>query len=305
MFQAETNQEVSRGEERKPEHSGIDSTSREGEGLADKRKQTVRPDPARMELSVTKGEGFTVLTLTSNPGSSSSILCQILKALCCGPSCAVTNGVRKLMDGTQSALATTQVMMGLFTIGFGAVLLSTYDGPYLLSEIYAPYWLGPIFIFSGICSIIAERFPSKCVVYFNAVVNLVSVLFAVTAFAFYLVDEGVWMIQERLCHDYTRQKTRYDDYDDYGYRRHPQINSTEVEGIIDHDLELCRMYKRLLRPMLLSLRGVLVAVAVLQFCANISVVVLGIRALKKGEASKEDADAQQPLMEEEAADPGP
>ncbi|KAI1901447.1 hypothetical protein AGOR_G00034530 [Albula goreensis] len=255
-----------------------------------------------MELSVTKGEGFTVLTLTSNPGSSSSILCQILRALCCGPSCAVTKGVRKLMDGTQSALAATQIMVGLVTIGFGAILLSLYEGPYFMYMIGAPYWLGAIFIFSAICSIITEKFPSKCVVCCNSVVNIATAVLAVTAIAFYLVDEGMRL--DRMCWEH-RTHDHYDDYDDYGNHRLHPTGSSESKRITEHNLELCRIYKRLLTPIVYGLRGVLVTTAVLQLCVNISVAVLSIKALEKGEAGKEDADAQQPLMEEEAADPGP
>lgn len=40
-----------------------------------------------MSLTVTKSDGFTVLTLTSDPQSPCPPLCQILKSLCYSPTC--------------------------------------------------------------------------------------------------------------------------------------------------------------------------------------------------------------------------
>ncbi|XP_035284380.1 uncharacterized protein LOC118233120 isoform X5 [Anguilla anguilla] len=242
-----------------------------------------------MPLSVTKGEGFTVFTVTSDPGRNWPLLCQVFTTLCCSPVCAVSGRLRKLMAGPQSALATVQIMMGLLTLGLGAVLLSVYFGPYYMRNICPPYWLGPIFIVSGILCLFAERFPSPCLVFLTSVVNMTSAIFAVVAIVFYAV------VFDRMCYE----RGDYNDYRNNGY--YGTVNLTDlVRKANDPNLQLCRMYERTVLPVAMGVNVLLLVTAVLQLCVSISVAVLAIKAVEKKDEEKVP-EVQQPLMEEVTA----
>ncbi|XP_064201563.1 uncharacterized protein LOC135260249 isoform X1 [Anguilla rostrata] len=252
-----------------------------------------------MPLSVTKGEGFTVFTVTSDPGSNWPLLCQVFTTLCCSPVCAVSGRLRKLMAGPQSALATVQIMMGLLTLGLGAVLLSVYFGPYYMRNICPPYWLGPIFIVSGILCLFAERFPSPCLVSMTVAVNLLSSALAVAAIALYVFDDGPRMADVCVTYD---PSDRYDSEDDSGVRRMANLTA-EARGRRERNFQLCRMYRGAALPIVFGLKGLLVACAALQLCVNISVAVLAIKALKKNSEGEQVPEVKQPLMEEVTANP--
>ncbi|KAJ8273607.1 hypothetical protein GJAV_G00103540 [Gymnothorax javanicus] len=250
-----------------------------------------------MSFSVTKGEGVTVFTVTSDPGSKCPMLCQILEQLCCSPTCFVSGKLRKLLDGPLSSLATVQIMVGLLTIGLGAFLMSFYDGPYFMWYIGAPYWLAACFIISGIFTLFGQRFSSPCLVFLTAFVNLVSAVLAVVAIVFYAADEGglfFWACRESDRYD------RYEEYDVYGYRR-TRVNLTDVERHAKkHNLKLCRMYRSTVVPATICLKALLVAIAALQLCVCISVAVLAIKALKKNaKGENRIPEDHQPLIQEE------
>ncbi|XP_064201570.1 uncharacterized protein LOC135260251 isoform X1 [Anguilla rostrata] len=247
-----------------------------------------------MAFSVTKSEGTTIFTMTSDTESSCPLLCQILGNLCWSPTCLVSGRNRKVMVGTVSSLATVQIMVGLLTIGFGAILLSLYNGPYFMYYINAPYWLGAAFIMSGIFTIFGERFPSPCLVFLTAVVNMASAIFAVVAIVFYAVDEGV--VFGRMCYE----RGDYNDYRNYGY--YGTVNLTDLARKANNpNLKLCRMYERTVLPVAMGVKVLLLVTAVLQLCVSISLAVLAIKALKKKDEEKQVPEVQQPLMEEVTA----
>ena len=58
-----------------------------------------------MSLSMTKSEGVTVMTMTSDPGSACPPICQILQALCYSPVCCnVSQKLRSTLGTSHSAL---------------------------------------------------------------------------------------------------------------------------------------------------------------------------------------------------------
>ncbi|KAG7457917.1 hypothetical protein MATL_G00232420 [Megalops atlanticus] len=195
-----------------------------------------------------------------------------------GPACTVSQRLRKLLGGAQSSLGTIQIMVGLFTIALGAILLQTYSGPYFLWAIGAPYWLGAMFIVSGIFCILAQGFPSPCLVLLTAMMNLVCTILAVAGFVFYLVDEG--------------------GREDWRCQKDP----TKLDPVNQSNLDICVTYKPLLVTLQIGLRVMLIVFDILQFCVAISAVVLGIKALKKNNMGK-DPELQRPILEEETANP--
>uniref|UniRef100_A0A674CVZ9 Uncharacterized protein n=1 Tax=Salmo trutta TaxID=8032 RepID=A0A674CVZ9_SALTR len=134
-----------------------------------------------MSVTVTKGKGVTVFTVNSKEGSSWPLLCQILGTMCYSPASSVSQGQRRLQASSQSALGTIQIMVGVLNIGLGAILVSTdyYTGM---------VWGSLLFIAVGIMCILAEKFPSPCLVGINMLMNLSGASLAIAGIVLYSVD---------------------------------------------------------------------------------------------------------------------
>uniref|UniRef100_A0A3Q2NSN9 Transmembrane protein 176B-like n=1 Tax=Fundulus heteroclitus TaxID=8078 RepID=A0A3Q2NSN9_FUNHE len=102
-----------------------------------------------MSVTMSRADGVTVFTLTSDPDSRWPPLCQILKSLCYSPACCgVSQSLRNVLGTSQSVLG---------------VSCSLY------------------FIVFGIICILSEKYPSPCLVIINVIVNLAGVALAITA----------------------------------------------------------------------------------------------------------------------------
>ncbi|KAJ8259467.1 hypothetical protein GJAV_G00169640 [Gymnothorax javanicus] len=249
-----------------------------------------------MSFSVTEGEGVTVFTVTTDPGSECFLLCQICKYFCWGPQCFVSGKLQKLLNGPLSSLATVQIMVGLLTIGLGAFLTCIRDEDYFMWYNDAPYWLGACFIMFGIFTLFGQRFSSPCLVVLTAFFNFVSAILAVVMIV-YVADERAefyYSCEESYRYD------RYEEYGDYGSQR-TRVNLTDVERHAKkHNMKLCRMYKSTVMLVAIGLKVLLAAIAVLQLCVCISVTVLAIKALKKNAKGENRVpEVHQPLIQEE------
>ncbi|XP_049901913.1 uncharacterized protein LOC126391295 isoform X2 [Epinephelus moara] len=112
-----------------------------------------------MPVTVVRDNGVTVITVANDRKSSLPLLCQILKTLCFGPSCcSVKKGL--MQTSVTAALGTIQIMVGLFNIGLGPG--QTFMHPRDLTDLGAAYWLGAVFIITGIMTLVAGRNPSLC-----------------------------------------------------------------------------------------------------------------------------------------------
>ncbi|KAJ8398404.1 hypothetical protein AAFF_G00426590 [Aldrovandia affinis] len=253
-----------------------------------------------MAMSLTKGEGTTVLTMTSEPGSNCPLVFQLLGSLCCSPVCSVSQGLRRLLAGTQTTLGTVQIMVGLFNIGLGTVLLSTQS--YFLESIRAPYWLGGLFIASGVMSILSDRFPSPCLVFLTACMNLANACLAVTAIVLYSVDLGIGHNLSRECGSYHPARERYRYWETTAYPDEGGIQ----EEYRKRNFELCQSTLNLVMVMLSVIDIVLIVFAVLQLCVTISATVLGVKAMWKNRREgklKPDLELFMPLLEEVTTNP--
>uniref|UniRef100_A0A673A2Q8 Uncharacterized protein n=1 Tax=Sphaeramia orbicularis TaxID=375764 RepID=A0A673A2Q8_9TELE len=207
-----------------------------------------------MSVTMAKADGVTVFTLTSDPNSACPPLCQILKGLCCSPvCCSVSQPLRRLQGTSQSVLGALQIMIGALHIGLGAILCS--GGGLLtfgMQYIGYPFWLGALFIFFGIMCILSEKFPSPCLVITNVILNLEGVGFAITSIVLYSTSTG-----------------NYDDYSDNYFWR-------------DNRLPVCdKCVIKCIKCTKQSINIVLIILSHLELCIVVSVVVLGIKALKK------------------------
>ncbi|XP_061920072.1 uncharacterized protein LOC133660545 isoform X2 [Entelurus aequoreus] len=143
-----------------------------------------------------------------------------------------------------SALGTAQILVGVFNIGLGPGRTST--SPADLSSLGAAYWLGAVFILTGILSILAGQFSSPCLRFFAALMNLVGVVFAVVALVLYAMD----------------------------------VENASVLWMCGGGLEddNCRLAARFAQRLLTLLDGTLMVFAVLQLCINARLSTMVIRA---------------------------
>jgi len=63
-----------------------------------------------MSLTVSQGEGLTVITVSSNPKSKWPVLCQILRLLCCSPVCSVSQNMKGMLTNIHTALGVSQTL---------------------------------------------------------------------------------------------------------------------------------------------------------------------------------------------------
>ncbi|XP_073342080.1 uncharacterized protein [Pagrus major] len=224
-----------------------------------------------MPKPVTKTKGVTVISVAADSTSMFPPLSRILKAVCFSPSrCSVYQG---LMDtNIVPALGTIQIMVGLFNIGLGPGRTSTISGD--LASLGAAYWLGAVFIVTGIMSIVAGQFPSSSLVGFTVFMNISGAIFAITAVALYFIDLSnaslLWMC------DQSRNDADY--YED---------NCINVA-----------LYAQTL---LTSMDTTMIAMAAIQLAVSIRVAYLGIKALTSGMTKEEgckDVEGQRPQLKE-------
>ncbi|CAJ1062872.1 membrane-spanning 4-domains subfamily A member 8-like [Xyrichtys novacula] len=254
-----------------------------------------------MSVTMTKAEGVTVLTLTSDPQSSLPPICQILKGLCYSPvCCSVSQHLRRIQGTSQLVLGTMQIMVGLLNIGLGGILLSGPGARWQMDETKFPIWLGALFILFGAMNILSEKQPSPCLVILNVMLNIIGVAFAITAIVLYSINTAnIWLWWD--CDERERYRHRY--YDDYD-RHTTTTTPSPQEKIIK---EKCMEAKYLTQMLLRSISAVLIVLSVLELCLTISSAVLGIKTMchrgKKEEQSPDDPELYKPLLEEVTSNP--
>ncbi|XP_068426152.1 transmembrane protein 176B-like isoform X2 [Clinocottus analis] len=251
-----------------------------------------------MSVTMTKAEGVTVFTMTSDPQSVLPPLCQILKGLCYSPvCCSVSQHLRKVQRYSQSVLGALHIMVGLLNIGLGLILLCSAGGSSWQMDVTRfPVWIGALNLLFGIVGILSEKFPSPCLVIVNVILNLAGVAFSIAAIVLYSVNIaniGVWGICEKYDFDY------YDS-------RYKQATTTTASPGEKYMTEKCLEGKELTLMLLRSMNALLIVLSVLELCLVISSAVLGINALKsrgKGEEEMGDPEHYKPLLEEVTSHP--
>ncbi|KAI9532163.1 hypothetical protein NQZ68_034368 [Dissostichus eleginoides] len=241
-----------------------------------------------MALTISKTEGSTVITLTSDPQSVCPPLYQILKNLCCSPiCCSVSQHLRRLQNTSQTVLGTLQIMVGLLNIGIGVI--------FSFSPIWDmtgfSFWLGALFMLFGIVSILSEKYPSPCLVIVNVILNLAGVGFAIAAITLYsLRMANMWLYW--LCEDY---------YNQYHSHHSPTASSGD-----ERMEQKCLRAKDMILMLLRSMHGLMIVLSALELCLTISSAVLGIKALKrrgKDEKMNEEPEYYKPLLDEVPGNP--
>ncbi|XP_068426411.1 uncharacterized protein [Clinocottus analis] len=155
-----------------------------------------------MSVTMTKSEGVTVFTMTSDPQSALPPLCQILKGLCYSPvCCSVSQHLRKVHRNSQSVLGALHIMVGLLNIGLGLILLCSDDGSSRqIDATVFLIWIGAFNLLFGIVGILSKKFPSPCLVIVNVILNLAGVAFFIAAIVLYsinIVNIRLWWMCNR------------------------------------------------------------------------------------------------------------
>ncbi|XP_023262888.1 transmembrane protein 176B-like [Seriola lalandi dorsalis] len=241
-----------------------------------------------MSVSVTRADGVTVFTLTSNPQSPCPPLCQILKALCYNPvCCTVSQHLRRVQRMSQSVLGALHIMAGLLNIGLGAILCCSRGGSWWqMDETLFPFWMGALFMLFGIMCILSEKYPSPCVVIVSVILNLAAVAFAIAAIILYSINlANIWLWW--MC-----------DHDDY-YSFRQQVTLSPEESVMK---EKCMEALALSQMLLRSINAVLIVLSALELCVAISSATMGIKALRSEEKTEDESTADpelyKPLLEE-------
>ncbi|KAF4076089.1 hypothetical protein AMELA_G00226620 [Ameiurus melas] len=253
-----------------------------------------------MSLMMSRAEGVTVYTVHSNPKSKWPLICQILGTMCYSPVCSVSPRLKQQIGCALTALATIQIMVGITNLGFGTLSIAVYGMSYLGGD---PFWLGGMFIAAGIMCILAEKFPSPCLVVLTVVMNIVSGALAITAIVLYSVDLAQrWYFQE--CDLPKRQQ---DDL--YQWTTASPSKKAQMDELFEIRLENyrgCEQSTHLLKTICRGLDIMMIVLAVLQLCVTISWCVLNIKALCRKKADgqdMEDPELRKPLMEQETPNP--
>ncbi|KAM8825924.1 membrane-spanning 4-domains subfamily A member 4A-like [Synchiropus picturatus] len=150
-----------------------------------------------------------------------------------------------------AVLGVIQIMVGLINVGLGPGRTSTR--PKDLASIGALYWLGAVFIITGVMSLLAGQCPSPCLVRFTVFMNVMAAILAITGVVLYSVDLAhaslLWMCD---------------------------LSTTERVG------ENCRKVAFFAQRLVTSMDVLLILLAVLQLCVSISLVVRSFIPMKKG-----------------------
>uniref|UniRef100_A0A3Q3WVP0 Uncharacterized protein n=1 Tax=Mola mola TaxID=94237 RepID=A0A3Q3WVP0_MOLML len=242
-----------------------------------------------MSVTMAKSDGVTVLTLTSDPNSLCPPLCQILKGLFYSPvCCSVSQHLKRVQKTNQSVLGALHIMVGLLNIGLGVILcLSRGGSGWQMDFTMFPFWLGGLFIWFGVMSILSEKCPSPFLVILNVMANLTGVAFAIAAIVLYSINlGGIWF--GWICDDY-----------ESGYI-YPEGSTPFAKNWMEKCWEVKAMI--LVSMLTRSINAVLIVLSVLELCVSVSSAVLGIKALWCGEKRENqvtnDPEQYKALLEE-------
>uniref|UniRef100_A0A3B4AZ41 Uncharacterized protein n=1 Tax=Periophthalmus magnuspinnatus TaxID=409849 RepID=A0A3B4AZ41_9GOBI len=213
-----------------------------------------------MSVSLTRSDGVTVLTLTSDPSSTCPPLCQLLGSLCYTPAlCSPSRLLTLPRRGSQAVLGSLWIMSGLMHASLGAILLATYGAAsYQLMDTYFPVWLGVIFVGVGLNSILTEKYPRPCVLLLSVILNLFGAAMSITAIVWYSTHFY------SMCND------------DYYYWRPTPSPSPENVALKERCLEV----RGIARALVYGVSGVLLSLSVLGLCVGVSSAVLSCKALR-------------------------
>ncbi|XP_051553394.1 uncharacterized protein LOC127440682 isoform X2 [Myxocyprinus asiaticus] len=239
----------------------------------------------RMSLTVSQGEGVTVITITANPNSKWPVLCQMLGTLCYSPVCCVYKDENRKLTKTHTALGAVQIIIGIINIVTGILLASMGTRDYIM-QFDAPFWLGGVFLIVGIISVLAVKFPSLCMLVLSVILNQGSAALAMITSALYS-----WDLVSRIQIQGSDCPMSSDLIQDYA------MSGTHSLEDLNKALA-CLYYEHLYKVTSGGLDAMMIVFSVLQFCVTISFCTLTVKELLKTEGMTEDPQLHKPLLKE-------
>ncbi|XP_022524465.2 uncharacterized protein LOC111192137 [Astyanax mexicanus] len=239
-----------------------------------------------MSMTVCNSKAVNMFTLTPNPKSIYPLLCQLL---CCRSFYSVFGSLKQHMASFQTVLGTLQIMVGLVNVGYGVFIL------YLGSMIWSTcIWLGAVFFASGILCVIADKFPSPCMVNLAVLGNVLSFGLSINAIVVYSTDLA----------QLPRAFSCALPGDSYGYR-YRYYGTTLIPTTIDDRVANCERYKHMLDFSLGGLDVMMILLGGIQLCLTFSSCLLCLKALcmKMKEEQTEDPELYKPLMKKALPSP--
>ncbi|KAL7840151.1 hypothetical protein AOLI_G00254740 [Acnodon oligacanthus] len=254
--------------------------------------KTTLAEESRMSLMISRADGVTVFTVTSNPKSKWPLICQLLGTLCYSPVCSVSQSLKQKMGSFNKVLGVLQILFGVLNVAVWSVFTNAPALTYVWDSVF---WFGGVLIAAGIICILADKFPSPCLVSFMVLVNVVSAGLAVSAIVFCAVD---------LRQIYFANRCNPPDYL-YGHYYGQTTVSPLKRAQINEQQKECENYQDLLRVVEGGVDIMMLVFSSLQICLAISSSVLSLKALckkKKGD-EMEDPEFYKPLVEEGLTSP--
>ncbi|XP_023187285.1 uncharacterized protein LOC111608194 [Xiphophorus maculatus] len=210
-----------------------------------------------MAVSVDTDNGVTAVTIATDNRSMLAQWRQTVKALPCGPSWRSGSSV-------VGALGTVQIMVGVFNVGLGPERVETF-----------PYWLGVPFIAAGVLSLLADRFPFRCLMGLSVFLNVAGSILSIVAIVLYAVHLASFTVIG-MC------------------------------GILDErNSKNCMFLANLAQKLLRGVDITMIVMSVLQLCVCISLAVLGNKAFYyRGKDVKDDLIQQLLFKDGHMTSPG-
>ncbi|CAI5661720.1 uncharacterized protein LOC106098694 [Oreochromis niloticus] len=167
-------------------------------------------------------------------------------------------------------LGVIQIFVGLLNIGLGPGRTSMYPGD--LTNMGAAYWLGAVYIITGIFTITLNCCPYFVSVIFAVTVNIISSIYAIIGIVLYALD--------------------LDNSAFIGFCQ----NSQPSEEYFNE----CELLAYITQRLVIDMDITLIVLAVLQLGVSIAITVLGIRALcgRWKEKGVNDTEIHQPILKE-------
>ncbi|XP_034554237.1 uncharacterized protein LOC117823229 [Notolabrus celidotus] len=204
-----------------------------------------------------------MITVVADKNSMLPPVCQILKAPCYSPTgCSAKSGM--MQTGVTAVLGTIQIMVGLFSIGLGPGRTSFH--PHDFAHLGTAYWLGGVFLVSGITCVLAGWFSSIRSMRFAVFMNILGFIFSIIGIMMYSIDLG---------------------------------ETTTADHCWGPDEESCQWMAQLFNRLVSAMDITMINLTALQLCVCVIFVVLGTKALNnmKTEEDAKSAEDQLPQLE--------
>ncbi|XP_073715506.1 uncharacterized protein [Misgurnus anguillicaudatus] len=212
------------------------------------------------------------MPINTNPKSKWPSLRHILGNLCLSPAGSIPQDVKSTMLYLLTALGILQIIVGMLNIVTGILFANWGIHDYMMM-FYGPYWLGAVFLISGIMTLLVGCCRSIVLDILSLILNQVSAFVALMGVALYSWD---------------LVSASYYSANDYSATLIQEQRNGDDAFVYFKDSNM--MFRRTLDVMMIAL-------AVLQLCLNVYFIVILVRVFVE-KNSAEDPQLHKLLPED-------